>query len=301
VPDLHDVERFLTARYGPIDDLAPLAGGVWSSAFGFRVGERALVVRFGEHVGDYEKDRMAAAWSPPLPIPAVLDVGDADGAAFAVSERIAGEPLDALTPERMPVAIDSLLGALEALGHVTLPGRGHGMWWAPTGDAAHATWSDFLTSVPERDDSRIAGWRPRLAASPVAQDVFDRAQRDVVELAAQVSDARDVVHGDLLAGNVLVTPDDRICALLDWGNSLAGDALYDLAWLMFWAPWHPGIDPAHVRDVAAARFGAAGLDERLRCYQLHIALDGMQFQAFAGRIDDLHATAAQTSTLLRSR
>jgi hygromycin-B 4-O-kinase len=107
------------------------------------------------------------------------------------------------------------------------------------------------------------------------------------------------VHGDLLAGNVLVSPRNRVGAVLDWGNSLAGDPLYDLAWLMFWAPWHPGIDPVRVRRAARSRFGAAGLEERLLCYQLHIALDGMQYQAFAGRTDDLAATAGHASSLLR--
>jgi thiamine kinase-like enzyme len=39
-----------------------------------------------------------------------------------------------------------------------------------------------------------------------------------------------LVHSDLLHYNVLVAA-DRVTAVLDWGSSLYGDFLFDLAWL----------------------------------------------------------------------
>jgi aminoglycoside phosphotransferase (APT) family kinase protein len=41
-----------------------------------------------------------------------------------------------------------------------------------------------------------------------------------------------VVHGDLLARNVLVEG-DRISGVLDWGSACFGDPLYDAAWLLY--------------------------------------------------------------------
>ena len=73
--------------------------------------------------------------------------------------------------------------------------------------------------------------------------------------------------------------------------------LYDYAWLIFWAPWHPGLDAASVRRHAAAGHGD-DLDKRLLAYQLQIALDTMQYQAFAGLADDLAATARHVRDLL---
>lgn len=300
--ELTDVERFLRDRFDAADGVTLLKGGAWSTAFGFSVGEQALVVRFGRYVEDYEKDRMASAWARPLlPIPAVLDVGEAFDGAFAVSERLDGQPLDALPADRMPSAIESLIDTLRELEDVALPGSGYGTWSAPTGNAPHLSWPDFLTSVPDRDWPRIHGWRDRLTAVTGAAQVFDRAQRLLEDLVHHCPDRRSVVHGDLLADNVLVTSDDRISAMLDWGNSLAGDPLYDVAWLMFWAPWQPGIDRDRLRRYAESRADDADLDQRLVCYQLHIALDGMQYQAFAGRERDLLATARHATTLLRNR
>jgi hygromycin-B 4-O-kinase len=96
-----------------------------------------------------------------------------------------------------------------------------------------------------------------------------------------------------------VSADNQITAVLDWGNSLAGDPLYDIAWLMFWSPWHPGLDPTRLSEWARSRSDRADFDERLLSYQLHAALDGMQYQAFAGLDDDLDATARRTTDVMR--
>ncbi|MFE7795405.1 phosphotransferase [Streptomyces sp. NPDC057460] len=47
-----------------------------------------------------------------------------------------------------------------------------------------------------------------------------------------------MIHGDLLSRNVLAA-DGTITAVLDWGNALYGDHLYDAARLMYWWPWYP--------------------------------------------------------------
>lgn len=295
------VARLLGDRYELVTDVELLKGGMWSTAFRFDSAGRPLVVRFGHHIEDYEKDRMAVRWSRPgLPIPDVLEIGTAFDGVFAVSERMHGDKIDELAPDRIGVAIDHLIDGLVELQEVAVPGTGFGMWAAQAGDAPHATWGGFLTSVPDEDSARVDGWRPAMAASPGELDVFDRAQSKLEELVVDCPDKRQVVHGDLLAGNVLVSPENRISAMFDWGNSLAGDPLYDLAWLMFWSPWHPGIDPERVRR-AAARFdddGTGAIDSRLRCYQLHVALQGMQYQAFAGLDTDLQATAQHTERAL---
>lgn len=298
------VARLLADRYGPVTDIALLKGGMWSTAFRFDSAGRQLVIRLGHHIEDYQKDRMASRWSRPgLPIPDVLEIGTAFDGVFAVSQRMHGDKIDELAPDRIGVAIDHAIDRLVELQEVAVPGTGFGMWAAPTGDAPHASWSGFLTSVPDEDSARVDGWRPAMAARPAELDVFDRAQSKLEELVVHCPDRRQVVHGDLLAGNVLVAPDNRISAIFDWGNSLAGDPLYDLAWLMFWSPWHLGIDPERVRR-AATRFdhdGTENVDDRLRCYQLHVALQGMQYQAFAGLDADLQATARHTERTLLHR
>ena len=47
----------------------------------------------------------------------------------------------------------------------------------------------------------------------------------------------------------------RITAVLDWGCSLYGDFLYELAWMQFWLPWYPAMVKADV--VGAINCGMA--------------------------------------------
>lgn len=53
------------------------------------------------------------------------------------------------------------------------------------------------------------------------------------ELAQALPGERHTIHGDLLNRNVLVA-DLKITAVIDKGNALYGDWLYDVAWLIFW-------------------------------------------------------------------
>lgn len=57
------VARVLQRTFGKIGELEPLKGGAWSTAYGFVRGSERLVVRVGEHVDDYERDRLAGTWA----------------------------------------------------------------------------------------------------------------------------------------------------------------------------------------------------------------------------------------------
>lgn len=291
------VAEFLASRFGAVEHPVPIAGGEWSSAFAFDVGGEEFVVRFGSYPEDYAKDRVAAAWAgPDLPVPEMVELGDAFDGAYAVSRRAPGVAVDSLDRSGIERSLPALVHVLAALGRIELPGSGFGIWRPDDVVAPHASWRAFLTSVADRQDERISGWRERLAAVPGAQATFEAGCARLGELVGACPERRALVHGDLLAGNVLVDG-DKVTAVLDWGNSMAGDPLYDLAWLIFWAPWHPGLDPARLRSVADDLDGGTDIDERLRCYQLHIGLDGQQYCAFTRNWPQLAETAARTTEL----
>jgi hypothetical protein len=159
---------------------------------------------------------------------------------------------------------------LEAL----LAGRGHRR--GPTERAAKNWWSASGLRCP---GTRPTGWR---WPSP------------------------DLVHGDLLHGNVLVSPDARrVEAVLSWKCSVRGDFLFDAAWCSFWAPWHPGIaaaDPLSgllrvpgVRAEPGALLDAAA---RHHCYELHIGFTHLGWNVWTGNQADLAATARRLAEVL---
>ena len=67
--------RFMADYYGlRAADVRGLGAGEWSRAYGFVLDGREAVIRFGDHVEDFRKDQVMAAYScAALPIPAVID------------------------------------------------------------------------------------------------------------------------------------------------------------------------------------------------------------------------------------
>ena len=87
--------------------------------------------------------------------------------------------------------------------------------------------------------------------------------------------------------------------MIDWGSSLYGDFVWDIAWFTFWQPWYPAWRAVDIAAAARDHFAEIGLDvphfeERLNCCELAIGLDGMVYQAWTERWTDLAATAQRT-------
>jgi hygromycin-B 4-O-kinase len=157
-----------------------------------------------------------------------LEIGAACDGYFAVSERAHGELLDGLDGPGMRAALPGLLAALDALREIDVSGsRGYGIW-RPGGTGPSPSWAQALLAISD-ETPRVPGWRAALAGSPVGTRPFDQGYARLRELAEGLPDERHVIHGDLVNRNVLVQ-DSRITAVIDWGNALYGDWLYDAAW-----------------------------------------------------------------------
>ncbi|MGI8551412.1 MAG: phosphotransferase family protein, partial [Dehalococcoidia bacterium] len=148
-------------------------------------------------------------------------------------------------------------------------------------------------------------WRARLEASPTGAAAFDEAFQHLTSLVANCPEDRHLVHSDLLNRNVLVSG-DQIAAVFDWGCSMYGDFLYDLAWFTFWSPWYPAMRGIDFRVEARRHYAAIGLavpnfEQRLRCYEMHIGLAGQAYCAFRERWEDLELTVKRAVAVARAR
>jgi hygromycin-B 4-O-kinase len=308
VPDaraLADAEDFVRRRYGSrASGLTPLGAGGWSRAYAFTLDGRDLVVRFGAYGEDFAKDqRMADFSSALLPIPAVLELGEAPGGFFAVSRRAYGDFLDELDSDGMRAVLPRLLTALRAAWRIDLSTTDGYGGWRSDGSAPHASWRDALLDITlSRPNPRLQGWREALETSPTGAGPFDAGAAALRTLVDKCPEDRQLIHNDLLNRNILVRGGE-ITAVLDWGNSMYGDGAYDLALLSYAWPWYPRWSDIDIEGVITEHMAAVGenlpnLDDRLRCCQVHIALDAQAYTAFIGRWDDLAAHAWRTMTLI---
>ena len=298
---------FLGGQPGGARDLGALAGGAWSSAWAYRAGGEELVVRFGPEVSWYEADRMAMAFSgPDLPVPEVREVGTTPcGRAYAISVRHHGRFLEDTPAGQAGALAPALTRLLVALYRVPAGPQTPVMWHragAPAG-----SWREFLLAGLADDPGNLVhGWSAALAADRELAALPAAAAGRVRALAEACPERRDLVHGDLLHGNVLVSRDARhMEAVLSWKCSVRGDFLFDAAWCSFWAPFHPGIaaaDPlAGLLRAPAVRAGPGALRDaaaRHHCYELHIGLTHLGWHVRTGDQAGLTATARRLAEVL---
>ncbi len=299
--DREEAARFLAERYGPAaTDVAELGGGDWSRAFSFRLDGRDLVARFGRHVEDFQKDREAMVYAgPELPVPAVLEIGEALGGFFAISERHFGIFLEELNERQWRSVLPALLRALDHLRSVTLSTL------TPQPSTRWREW--LLSSLEDPPGGRVSGWRAALHELPHIEEVFVFGERALRELLPACPEVGHVIHRDLLNRNVLVEPDgSRLTAVFDWGCSKVGDFLYELAWFTFWAPWYPAMEALDLRRVFQEHYRSIGLevpgfDDRLTAYELQIGLEHIAYSTFTKRDADRQEVTRRTAQVLRRR
>lgn len=294
--EIDRIEAFLNEHFGgDVRDLAPIGQGDWSQAFSFQHEGAALVARFGEHVEDYVKDRYACRFAhPDLPVPYVREIGQALGRHFCISERAYGEMLESLDADGMRRIVPAVFRMFDALRTVDVSvSSGFGGWNAE-GNAPVASWKERLLAVDKEND-RVHGWHAAMAESPTGTAPYNEALGYLKSHIHLLPEIRHLLHTDLLHFNVLAA-DDRINAVVDWGNAQYGDFLYELAGFTFYAPWYPAMETIDWAGEARRHFEAIDVDvpnfeARLRCYEAHIGLDGMAYNAFTRNWKELTATA----------
>jgi aminoglycoside phosphotransferase (APT) family kinase protein len=308
-PTHDEVATFLARHCGGIPrDLEPLIGGAWSSAWAYRIGGEELVVRFGRERAWYEADRMAIAFNgPDLPVPQVREVGTtATGRAYAISVRHHGQFLENTPIERADAAAATLIRLLVALYRVPASPDAAVMWHAA--GAQVPSWRELvLDRLLDDPGNRVHGWSAALVADPklaaLSTAIYDRV-RALIEACPE---RRDLIHGDLLHGNVLVSPDcRRVQAVLSWKHSLRGDFLYDAAWCSVWGPvFYPGIatiDPLSrlLQDPGLRADPGALVDAAVRhhCYELQIGFTHLARNIWTWKQEHVTATARLLAEIL---
>ncbi|MFE9460006.1 phosphotransferase family protein [Streptomyces californicus] len=228
----------------------------------------------------------------PVPEPLLLCEDDAVlGAPFYVMEYVEGVPyrtaeqLAPLGPERTRAAVLGLVDTLVDL-HAVDPGAvGLGDFGRPEG---------FL-------ERQLRRWGKQLDASRNRELAGIDALHADLGRSLPASPAPAVVHGDYRLDNVLLGPDDRIRAVLDWEMSTLGDPLTDLGLLVMYssdlglpespvsttsgAPGHPS--PAELIERYAARSGrdtsAISWYTAFAWFKLAVILEGIHYRYTLGQ------------------
>ncbi len=237
---------------------------------------------------------LAGLHPTPVPVPKPLLLcqdGTVLGAPFYVMEHVDAVPyrtaaqLAEIGPERTREVVLGLVDTLVELHAVDPGAAGLADFGRPEG---------FLERQLRRWDKQLAASRHR--DLPGIDELRDRLGTRL-----PVSGAPTVVHGDYRLDNVLVGPDDRIRAVLDWEMSTLGDPLTDLGLLVMYseplpvadspvattagAPGHP--EPAELVARYAERSGrdtsAVAWYTAFAYFKLAVILEGIHYRFTLGQ------------------
>jgi hygromycin-B 4-O-kinase len=302
--DIEQLRAFLTRHLGAkSSEVVYLGAGAWSQCFGFVYDDRNLVIRFGKYVSDFEKDQLAHRYAnPDLPIPELLEIGTALDGHYAISTRVYGVPLERVSAVQWLALVPAVVAALEAMRTADLSASAGFGGWGADGHAAYPDWRSRLLAVAEdRPNQRGYGWRAALATSAEGQATFDWGL-DLLQQAADDTVPRSLLHGDLTNRNVFVKG-DRITGVFDWGCSVYGDHLYDLALFEFWSPWQPQLDVVALRTALEQQWVERGYTpenraSRLKACYLHIGLEHLAYNAQLGNCTTLLEIAQRMRALV---
>ena len=177
---LIETEKFLVDKYGKgVSAVQSLGEGAWSCAFTFLIGDVKNVIRWGYVPDNFERDAFAHTFnSDVLPVPPITEMGQSNNHFFAISPFAVGNFLEALSPNDLEIASQSVIEIFRALRSIDMSMCTGFGFWNKDGKARYDSWKAFLLdNGNESDGSLTHGWRNILEASEMGMNSYNNLGR----------------------------------------------------------------------------------------------------------------------------
>ena len=189
-------------------------------------GQEVVLKASGHQSGGAEANTLRLAAAAGAPVPPVLDEGEdprLPGGRWMLIRKARGRPWALPTPNvRASARTQDDLGRVFALLHACeLPGYGP---LNAKGEGSHTRWSDWLRQALT-EPLRFLHTGGHFDA-----ELVTRVER-LFSSQAPMLDSRPavLVHGDLGNMEIFVDRKNRVVDIVDFGDAVAGDPLYDFA------------------------------------------------------------------------
>lgn len=265
-----------------ISSVTFIKGGETSQAFFFNSNNKDFVIRVNSKKYSFEKDKFAYQHfgSSIVPIPKILKIGMFDAKYYyAISEKAKGKDLDNFNEKMHRRLLPQLISILDHIHRIKIDiSRGKFGYWDGSGKTTFDSWKAFMLNY---EDDVNSNWNKLYKNTFLEKNVVNKVCERIKELAGYLPVERFLVHGDYGFNNV-ISDGERITGVLDWGESMYGDFLYDVAWLEFYSSGirYGEIFKKHYLDIGIK---IPNYKKRLLCYQLYLGINGLGFFALSGQ------------------
>ncbi len=271
----------------PVTDLVPVEGGQVARTFAFRTGAQEYIIRFNNDTmldSNLPKEvyLMRKFAGTGIPFPPILHVGRLGYLHFAISRKMPGQMLEALSPQEVRDLLPQMLDILATIHNVDVSNtQGYG-GFGYRGEGHFPSWSDHLHMIAreEGENDYFGKWYNLFDETFLERDLYYDLYQRMCDLLAYCPEDRYLIYGSLSLRNVLAQ-DGKITAVLDWLDAGYGDFVYDIAVLDFWSSWL-GMREAFQEYYQQRQWELPFFAERLLCYECHHALGGLRFFAKSG-------------------
>jgi hygromycin-B 4-O-kinase len=267
-------EEFINDYFGAGNiKLEPIGWGEESQAYYFSFDEKDYVLRLSKHGNlEYLKDQIVHREfsSNELPAPEVIDIGSVeDDLSFVITKRVLGKTLNEFSVDEVKSLNSDIVAVLAEIHKLKAPGEGYG-GWGLNRNGPFKTWKEYLLASLEQDQEEAK-----------LKEFYDESlhrsvKEEIRKMIPYCPEERSILHGDFGALNIL-SDGFRITGVIDWGDSLYGDPLKDVA---SWAERDGFIE--EIKNYYGKNGGIPEyFDERIKCYKLLNAYGALWFYAYS--------------------
>ncbi len=241
-------------------ELGFLAMGLFTRVFCFVSEGQPYVLRIAKAPQHVHRGAIAYGYlAGHCPIPAVIKQGtdkqSPEGSIvyWSIQQRCAGHKLTDTFNYGEPFDVPDFIQDLQ------------GLHQAPVPEKHQPNWVNFLAQAWGYDTAEHRG--------ELLDVAFFEALRAEMHTLAADSPSTHWIHGDIKPDNIMIDG-GKVSGFIDWETLNTGDFLYDVATFLFYCP---AKKQSTMKNLLLSAYTAAGfkmqnLENRLRCYTIHVGL-----------------------------
>lgn len=259
INEVNEIQGILSEIYeGFSADIIEVGHGEFTKAFGFNFDGDDLIFKIADGVEQFQKELFAGTNfnSLDVPIPKILRIDSfTNGRFYCISKKCPGEVIDRLSDIDLKLIIPEFTNMSTHLWTSPIKRNGWGLW-NRHGDGQFRSWVAFLESESENILSK-----PNNLDS---QKVYKYLHSKMIKYYPQLVDSRYLVHGDYGFNNIF-SYKNKISGVIDWGDSMYGDFVYDISWIQLWSSQINHVSN-FFKPTLFKNLNFVNFEERLKCY-----------------------------------